>query len=127
LSAFFAVLVDDIVDVRKGWKTDTFNKIERTVSKKNKKSPGRKPAIDEAVCFSVVHGRNKQSLDLVAPNVEVADVWVRGLRHLITVLSGLQQEEKFERQVFVFSNIQHMQYKCVWSPHITGRSQASGV
>jgi hypothetical protein len=95
--------VDDIMDVRKGWKTDTFNKIERTVSRKHKKSPGQKPTIDEAVCFSVVHGRNKQSLDLVAPNVEVADVWVRGLRHLITVLSGLQQEERFERQVFIFS------------------------
>lgn len=91
------ILVDDIVEVREGWKTDTFNKIERTVSKKHKKSPGRKPTIDEAVCFSVVHGRNKQSLDLVAPNAEVADIWVRGLHHLITVLSGLQQEERFEK------------------------------
>lgn len=88
------------MDVRKGWKTDTFNKIERRVNKKRIKSPGRKPVIDEATCFSVVHGRSRQSLDLVAPNVEVADLWVRGLRHLITVLHGLQQEERFERQVF---------------------------
>lgn len=97
MSAFFAVAVDDIVDVRKGWKTDTFNKIGRSVSKKEEKSRGQKPALDEAVCFSVVHGRSKQSLDLVAPNAEVADLWVRGLRHLVTVMHGLKQEERFER------------------------------
>jgi hypothetical protein len=87
------------VDVRKGWKTDTFNKIGRAVKEMNK-SPGRKRAIDEASCFSVVHGRSKQSLDLVAPNAEVADLWVRGLQHLVTVLHGMRQEERFERQVF---------------------------
>jgi hypothetical protein len=112
LSLFvFAVVVDDIVDVRKGWKTDTFNKIERTVSKKQGRSPGRKPAVDEARCFSIVHGRNKQSLDLVAPTAELADVWVRGLQHLVTVLHGLQQEERFERY-------------CVLSG--VGRSQTEG-
>ncbi|KAJ9575167.1 hypothetical protein L9F63_025880, partial [Diploptera punctata] len=91
------IVVDDIVDIRKGWKTDTFNKIERTVNKKKSKSPGRKPIVDEAACFSVIYGRSKQSLDLVAPSAEVADLWVRGLRHLITVLHGLKQEERFER------------------------------
>lgn len=97
LCAFFTVVVDDIVDVRKGWKTDTFNKIERTVSKKRIRSPGQKSTLDEAACFSVIHGRSKQSLDLVAPNAEVADLWVRGLHHLITVLHGMKQEERFER------------------------------
>jgi inactive phospholipase C-like protein 2 len=96
VSAFFAVVIDDLVEVRKGWTTDIFNKIERRVSK-NKRSPGQKPTLDEAACFSVVHGRNKQSLDLVAPNAEVADLWVRGLRHLVTVLHGLKQEERFEK------------------------------
>jgi hypothetical protein len=113
LSTFFTVVVDDIVDVRKGWKTDTFNKIERTVNKKHKSSPGRKPAVDEALCFSVVHGSNKQSLDLVAPNAELADVWVRGLSHLVTVLRGLQQEERFERYNSVSSDTQIMQCACV--------------
>ncbi|KAJ4448618.1 hypothetical protein ANN_00008 [Periplaneta americana] len=93
------IVVDDIVDVRKGWKTDIFNKIERAVQKKRTKASGRKAMIDEASCFSVIHGRSKQTLDLVAPNPEVADLWVRGLRHLITVLHGLQQEERFERRV----------------------------
>ena len=97
MSAFFAVVVDDIVDVLKGWKTDTFNKIGRRVSKKRISSPGQKPELDESLCCSVVHGRSKQSLDLVAPNAEVADLWVRGLRHLVTVLHGMKQEERFER------------------------------
>jgi inactive phospholipase C-like protein 2 len=96
VSAFFVVVVDNIVDVRKGWKTDTFNRIERRVSNR-RRSSSQKPTLDEAVCFSVVHGRSKQSLDLVAPNAEVADLWVRGLRHLVTVLHGLKQEERFER------------------------------
>jgi len=96
VSAFFAVVVDDIVDVRKGWKTDTFNKIERRVSK-NVRSPDQKSTLDESMCFSVVHGRSRQSLDLVAPNAELADLWVRGLRHLVTVLRGLKQEERFEK------------------------------
>jgi len=97
VSAFFAVVVDDIVDVRKGWKTDTFNKIERRVSKKDARSRGQKLTLDEALCFSVVHGHNRQSLDLVAPNADVADLWVRGLGHLVTVLHGLKQEERFEK------------------------------
>ncbi|GFG35396.1 hypothetical protein Cfor_10126 [Coptotermes formosanus] len=91
------IVVDDIVDVRKGWKTDTFNKIERRVSKKRIGAPGQKPTLDESVCFSVVHGRSKHSLDLVAPNAEVANLWVRGLRHLVTVLHGMKQGERFER------------------------------
>jgi hypothetical protein len=99
VSAFFTVVVDDIVDVRKGWKTDTFNKIERRVSKKRIGAPGQKPTLDESVCFSVVHGRSKHSLDLVAPNAEVANLWVRGLRHLVTVLHGMKQGERFERWV----------------------------
>jgi phosphatidylinositol phospholipase C delta len=90
------IVVDDIVDVRKGWKTDTFNKIERRVSK-NVRSPDQKSTLDESMCFSVVHGRSRQSLDLVAPNAELADLWVRGLRHLVTVLRGLKQEERFEK------------------------------
>ncbi|PSN53110.1 1-phosphatidylinositol 4, partial [Blattella germanica] len=92
-----SIVVDDIVDIRKGWKTDTFNKIERRINKRTNKSSGKKPLVEEATCFSIIHGRNKQSLDLVAPNADVADLWVRGLKHLITVLHGLKQEERFER------------------------------
>ncbi|XP_063228371.1 1-phosphatidylinositol 4,5-bisphosphate phosphodiesterase eta-2-like isoform X2 [Bacillus rossius redtenbacheri] len=89
--------VEDILDVRKGWKTDTFNKIARQVEKKLTKHPDSKPAVDEASCFSIVHGRSKHSVDLVAPDPTVADHWVRGINHLITVLRSLHQEQRFER------------------------------
>ncbi|XP_066996511.2 1-phosphatidylinositol 4,5-bisphosphate phosphodiesterase delta-4 isoform X2 [Anabrus simplex] len=91
------IVVDDIVDVRKGWKTDIFNKIERRVEKRRIKFPTRPPAVIEDCCFSVIYGMKKQSLDLVAPNPKMADMWVHGLRHLVTVLKSLQQEERFKR------------------------------
>ncbi|XP_049782915.1 1-phosphatidylinositol 4,5-bisphosphate phosphodiesterase eta-2-like isoform X1 [Schistocerca cancellata] len=90
--------VDDILDVRHGWKTDTFNKIAKKVEEKfGKNNTGWPPFIDEACCFSVIHGRNKKSLDLVATSPELAQTWVVGLRHIITVIKGLQQGQRFER------------------------------
>lgn len=94
--------VDEIVDVRIGWKSDTFNKINKKFSKSlggkiSKRSP---PFKDEACCFSVIYGKMKKSLDLVAPSADVASMWVHGLNHLLTVIKGLQQGQRFERQVW---------------------------
>nr|CAD7397788.1 unnamed protein product [Timema cristinae] len=87
--------IEDIVDVRKGWKTDTFNKMARKVEKQRQKTSEK--IVDESACFSVIYGRTKQTVDLVAPNAVLADQWVRGLNHIITVLKGLHQEQRFER------------------------------
>lgn len=54
-----------------------------------------KPLVDEACCFSVVYGESRSSLDLVAGSPQVAAVWVRALRHVVTVLRGLNQEKRF--------------------------------
>jgi len=134
-----SVDISEIVDVRKGWKTDTFNRFGSKVvdaqrDRKKKRGNGRgpkpgggggggaggggaggggaggggevrlggrgaadKPVIDEAACFSVVYGPAKDSIDLVAASPELAGLWVRALRHLVTALRGLRQEERFNR------------------------------
>ncbi|XP_034242163.1 1-phosphatidylinositol 4,5-bisphosphate phosphodiesterase delta-4-like [Thrips palmi] len=99
--------VSQIVDVRRGWKTDTFNKFGTKVVGEQRKmknslklrhrdnDAGVKPLVDEACCFSVVYGDNRSSLDLVANSPQVAAVWVRALRHVVTVMRGLNQDNRF--------------------------------
>lgn len=81
------VQVSEIVDVRRGWKTDTFNKFGNKVvgeQRKMKNSVKRrlggedndgvvKPLVDEACCFSVVYGDSRSSLDLVADSPQVRE------------------------------------------------------
>ncbi|XP_052126651.1 1-phosphatidylinositol 4,5-bisphosphate phosphodiesterase zeta-1 [Frankliniella occidentalis] len=102
--------VSEILDVRRGWKTDTFNKfgnkvvgeqrrlkskvMKRLGSDGEAEEPG-KPLVDEACCFSVVYGDSRGSLDLVASSPQMAAVWVRALRHVVTVMRGLNQEKRF--------------------------------
>lgn len=130
------IQVSEIVDVRRGWKTDTFNKFGNKVvgeqrRMKDKMGRGRlrrlysrpgpegggdgggdggggaepgaeqsaedpvKPLVDEASCFSVVYGDSRRSLDLVASTPQEAALWVRALRHAVTVMRGLNQEKRF--------------------------------
>ena len=76
---FITVDISDISDVRKGWKTDTFNKIGAVQDKKSKAPDSLKMTVDERSCFSIVYNdgiRKDKTLDLVAPNPEIADKWV---------------------------------------------------
>ncbi|XP_007898261.1 inactive phospholipase C-like protein 1 [Callorhinchus milii] len=40
--------------------------------------------ISEECAFSIIHGDNYQSLDLVAYSTEVANIWITGIRYLIS-------------------------------------------
>lgn len=66
------VELGDIVEIRQGWKTDTFNKIEATIAKKK----SRKKDLDERSCFSIIYGQRRDTWDLVAPSSELAEKWV---------------------------------------------------
>ena len=118
------VAVTDILDVRRGWKTDTFNRFgDKVVGEQRKHKLRRlrrmgsaeqggagqaedavKPLVDEACCFSVVYGDRRSTLDLVANSPQVAALWVRGLRHIVTVLRGLNQEKRLN--MYVMSTLQ---------------------
>ncbi|XP_051577057.1 inactive phospholipase C-like protein 2 [Myxocyprinus asiaticus] len=64
--------VKSIKEVRTGKNTDTF------------RTNGISDQISEDCAFSVIYGENYESLDLVANSADVANIWVTGLRYLIS-------------------------------------------
>ncbi|XP_060104728.1 inactive phospholipase C-like protein 2 [Heteronotia binoei] len=64
--------VKSVKEVRTGKNTDIF------------RSNGIYDQISEDCAFSVIYGDNYESLDLVANSADVANIWVTGLRYLIS-------------------------------------------
>ncbi|XP_030639968.1 inactive phospholipase C-like protein 2 isoform X2 [Chanos chanos] len=64
--------VKSIKEVRTGKNTDTF------------RTNGIYDQISEDCAFSIIYGENYESLDLVANSADVANIWVTGLRYLIS-------------------------------------------
>lgn len=64
--------VKSIKEVRTGKNTDTF------------RANGTYEQISEDCAFSIIFGENYESLDLVANTADVANIWVTGLRYLIS-------------------------------------------
>ena len=72
------VYLGEILEVRQGFKTDVFNKVEAKVGKKKQKHGNKfTEIIDENLSFSIIYGKRKETLDLVAPDQETCDKWVR--------------------------------------------------
>ena len=92
---FILVYIRDITDVRKGWKTDTFNNI---AAKLDKKYPDLvlKMYMKEERCFSIIRNDEK-SLDLLAPNEDSRDLFVRALDYLLEEQKNQHYEEVFEK------------------------------
>ncbi|XP_067303873.1 inactive phospholipase C-like protein 2 [Pseudorasbora parva] len=64
--------VKSIKEVRTGKNTDTF------------RANGISDQISEDCAFSIIYGESYESLDLVANSADVANIWVTGLRYLIS-------------------------------------------
>lgn len=64
--------VKSIKEVRTGKNTETF------------RTNGISDQISEDCAFSIIYGENYESLDLVANSADVANIWVTGLRYLIS-------------------------------------------
>lgn len=64
--------IKSIKEVRTGKNTDIF------------RSNGIYDQISEDCAFSIIYGENYESLDLVANSADIANVWVTGLRYLIS-------------------------------------------
>ncbi|XDV39552.1 hypothetical protein PO909_008779 [Leuciscus waleckii] len=64
--------IKSIKEVRTGKNTDTF------------RANGISDQISEDCAFSIIYGENYESLDLVANSADVANIWVTGLRYLIS-------------------------------------------
>lgn len=64
--------IKSVKEVRTGKNTDIF------------RSNGIYDQISEDSAFSIIYGENYESLDLVANSADVANIWVTGLRYLIS-------------------------------------------
>lgn len=88
--------IREISDVRKGWKTDTFNKVGTKVQKKTQKNPKKRALVDERCCFSVIYGDGHKSLDLVAPNEKTAETWVNGLLQVVAQYKSVEYKHNYQ-------------------------------
>ncbi|KAM8933363.1 inactive phospholipase C-like protein 1 [Pelodytes ibericus] len=64
--------ISAIKEIRLGKNTETF------------RNNGLADQICEDCAFSIIHGENYESLDLVANSADVANIWVSGLRYLVS-------------------------------------------
>ncbi|KAM4835888.1 inactive phospholipase C-like protein 1 isoform 1-T1 [Thomomys bottae] len=64
--------ISAIKEIRLGKNTETF------------RNNGLADQICEDCAFSILHGENYESLDLVAHSADVANIWVSGLRYLVS-------------------------------------------
>lgn len=87
-----------IGSVRDGWRTDVFERAGRQEEKARQRGDPQRPALlVEECCFSVLHGPDAKSLDLVAPNAPAARLWARGLRAAVEAArQDRQQREERE-------------------------------
>lgn len=86
--------LNDISEVRIGWKSDNFNKIESRIQRRLKIK--KFPDINEDNCFSLVFENSTENIDLVAPDCKTRDLWVKGIDYLIAANNSQKKENRFE-------------------------------
>ncbi|XP_077175454.1 inactive phospholipase C-like protein 1 isoform X2 [Paroedura picta] len=94
--------ISAVKEIRLGKNTETF------------RNNGLADQISEDCAFSIIHGANYDSLDLVANSADVANIWVSGLRYLVSrskqpldLIEGSQNTPRFAwlRSVFEEADI----------------------
>lgn len=92
----FCIEIKDISDVRKGWKTDTFNKLGTRVQKQTVRHPEKRPLVEERCCFSIIYGHPQKTLDLVTANETLRDSWVNGLLQVVAQNQSIEQKHNHQ-------------------------------
>ncbi|KAH7970773.1 hypothetical protein HPB49_015443 [Dermacentor silvarum] len=101
--SFFArkpyVDIFEVEEVRKGWKTDVFNGVERKYRRgaRTHYLPFSGVDMNEDRCFSLILSPKHETLDLVARTPNECDLWVRGLRHLVANCKNTRRDQEYER------------------------------
>lgn len=94
--------ISAVKEIRLGKNTETF------------RNNGLADQICEDCAFSILHGENYESLDLVAHSADVANIWVSGLRYLVSrskqpldFMEGNQNTPRFMwlKTVFVAADV----------------------
>ncbi|XP_075527977.1 1-phosphatidylinositol 4,5-bisphosphate phosphodiesterase delta-1-like isoform X1 [Dermacentor variabilis] len=101
--SFFArkpyVDIFEVEEVRKGWKTDVFNDVERKYRRgaRSRYLPFGGADMSEDRCFSLILSPKHETLDLVARTPNECDLWVRGLRHLVANCKNTRRDQEYVR------------------------------
>jgi len=84
--------------VRNGWNSDRFNVIDPEVRRKNPGSIKRKnlPVLIEDNCFSLVFDNGRDTIDLMAADSNVRDLWVKGLTQVIADCKNQRRENEYK-------------------------------
>jgi len=93
----FRMDMADIVEVRKGFSTDTFNQVQRMIKKNSKSSRFLIPENSFSIIFD--HRRLKQgnyTLDLVCSDEETRDKWVSACEQLIESMKEVEYQKEYE-------------------------------
>jgi hypothetical protein len=87
-----------LTEVRKGWNSDRFNVIESRFRRKLHASiqPKNLPDLRQENCFSLAFDNGTDTVDLVAQNYNVRDLWVKGLSYLVATCKNQQRENEYE-------------------------------
>ncbi|CAF0746800.1 unnamed protein product [Didymodactylos carnosus] len=72
-------LIKDCVEVRSGFKTDTWFKMLRN---------GKVREQQEGLSLSILHSRGRKSLDLLASDSETRNIWIEGIQYLLQDRNG---------------------------------------
>ncbi|XP_077500324.1 1-phosphatidylinositol 4,5-bisphosphate phosphodiesterase delta-1-like isoform X5 [Amblyomma americanum] len=89
----------EVEEVRKGWKTDVFNGVERKYRRGERKHylPFGGVDMHEDRCFSLILSPKHETLDLVARSPNECDLWVRGLSHLVANCKNTRRDQEYDR------------------------------
>ncbi|CAN8004371.1 unnamed protein product, partial [Ixodes hexagonus] len=87
----------DVEEVRKGWKTDVFNEVQRKFRHRKRYLPFNILKMNEDSCFSLVISPKNDTLDLVACNAIECELWVRGLGHIVANCKNTRRDQEHER------------------------------
>ncbi|VDN53685.1 unnamed protein product, partial [Dracunculus medinensis] len=92
-----SVSIDNIKEIRIGRTTDLFHSSENSAAE-----------IQEECAFSIIHGDNYESLDLIAHSPEDSNIWVTGLMNLINKsiwIGSVFDEEDSDKKGFISENL----------------------
>jgi len=97
LGGFFKLDMANVVEVRKGFSTDTFNEVQKNI-KANSKYAKKLQAEN---CFSIIFDHRKKikgnyTLDLVCPNTKIRDGWVFVIEQLLEAMKEVEHQKEYE-------------------------------
>ena len=100
---YFRYDLANVVEVRKGFSTDTFNEAQRRGKAETKRQKNFIPENSFSIVFDHRNDQEYTSLDLVCPNEETRDIWFNVLEELIESMKEVEYQKEYEmylRRIF---------------------------